>query len=66
MDACGQGEGGQKRDFFVDVINGWPLTELSAYSLVLNIVFTSCINWIKEFSRIKNVGQLQNLKTFKK
>ena len=22
---CGQGEGGdQKRDFFVDVINGWP------------------------------------------
>ena len=22
---CGQGEG-QKRDFFVDVINGWPLT----------------------------------------
>ena len=22
--ACGQGEGGQKRDFFVDVINGWP------------------------------------------
>jgi len=26
VDACGQGEGGgQKRDFFVDVINGWPL-----------------------------------------
>src|SRR6218665_1988119 len=24
MDACGQGEG-QKRDFFVDVKNGWPL-----------------------------------------
>jgi len=25
--ACGQGGGGdQKRDFFVDVINGWPLT----------------------------------------
>ena len=25
---CGRmwtGEGGQKRDFFVDVINGWPL-----------------------------------------
>jgi len=21
---CGQGGGGQKRDFFVDVINGWP------------------------------------------
>src|SRR6218665_1575930 len=26
VDACGQGEGGQKRDFFVDVINGWPHT----------------------------------------
>src|SRR6218665_3604427 len=25
VDACGQGEGGQKRDFFVDVINEWPL-----------------------------------------
>ena len=26
VDACGQGgRGGQKRDFFVDVINGWPL-----------------------------------------
>ena len=25
VDACGQGEGSQKRDFFVDVINGWPL-----------------------------------------
>ena len=25
VDACGQGEGDQKRDFFVDVINGWPL-----------------------------------------
>src|SRR6218665_67153 len=25
MDACGQGEWGQKRDIFVDVINGWPL-----------------------------------------
>ena len=24
--ACGQGGGGQKPDFFVDVINGWPLT----------------------------------------
>jgi len=24
VDACGQGEGGQKHDFFVDVINGWP------------------------------------------
>jgi len=25
VDACGQGGGGdQKRDFFVDVINGWP------------------------------------------
>src|SRR6218665_1814794 len=22
---CGQDEGGQKADFFVDVINGWPL-----------------------------------------
>ena len=28
VDACGQGEGGQKRDFFVDVINGWPLVIL--------------------------------------
>src|SRR6218665_110776 len=25
VDACGQGKGGQKPDFFVDVINGWPL-----------------------------------------
>ena len=25
-DPCGQGEGGSKRDFFVDVINGWPLS----------------------------------------
>src|SRR6218665_2573132 len=28
---CGRmwtGEGGQKRDFFVDVINGWPLMEV--------------------------------------
>ena len=24
VDACGQGRGGQKPDFFVDVINGWP------------------------------------------
>ena len=24
VDACGQWEGGQKSDFFVDVINGWP------------------------------------------
>ena len=22
-----RGEGGQKRDFFVDIINGWPLNE---------------------------------------
>ena len=28
VDACGQGEGGQKRDFFVDVINGWPLSSV--------------------------------------
>src|SRR6218665_2092551 len=28
VDACGQGEGGQKRDLFVDVINGWPLTTM--------------------------------------
>ena len=27
---CGQGEGGQKPDFFVDVINGWPLKHLNA------------------------------------
>jgi len=26
VDACGQGEGGQKRNFCVDVINGCPLT----------------------------------------
>ena len=26
VDACGQGEEGRKPDFFVDVINGWPLT----------------------------------------
>src|SRR6218665_3157138 len=25
VDACGQGEGCQKRDFFVDVINGWRI-----------------------------------------
>jgi len=25
---CGQGGGGQKRDFFVDFINGWPLIVL--------------------------------------
>jgi len=25
VDTCGQGEGGQKRDFLVDVVNGWPL-----------------------------------------
>ena len=24
--SCGQGEGNKKSDFFVDVINGWPLT----------------------------------------
>src|SRR6218665_1866462 len=24
VDACGQMEGGQKSDLFVDVINGWP------------------------------------------
>ena len=28
VDACGQGEG-QKRDFFVDVINGWPLRSMA-------------------------------------
>ena len=35
VDACGQwGGGGQKRDFFVDIINGWPLTHLlKFYSL---------------------------------
>src|SRR6218665_513472 len=27
VEACGQREGGQKRDFFVDVINGWPLKQ---------------------------------------
>ena len=26
VDACGQGEGVNWRDFFVDVINGWPLS----------------------------------------
>src|SRR6218665_2697407 len=25
VEACGQGEGDQKRDFFVDFINAWPL-----------------------------------------
>src|SRR6218665_894529 len=25
VDACGQGEGNQKPDYFVDVIYGWPL-----------------------------------------
>ena len=29
LDACGQREGGQKRDFFVDVINGWPLKTMA-------------------------------------
>jgi len=23
---CGQGKGGQKPEFLVDIINGWPLT----------------------------------------
>jgi len=27
VDACGQGEGGSKTRFFVDVINGWPLID---------------------------------------
>src|SRR6218665_3806730 len=31
---CGQGGGGQKRDFFVDVINGWPLTSESTATLI--------------------------------
>jgi len=30
VDACGQGGEGQKRDYFVDVINGWPHTTLAA------------------------------------
>jgi len=42
VDACGQGEGGQKRDFFVDVINGWPLIRYSSGGVVtgnmLNLV----------------------------
>src|SRR6218665_3759419 len=35
VDACGQGGGGSKRDFFVDVINGRPLNtqEPSSYLL---------------------------------
>ena len=31
VDACRQGEGGQKPDFFVDVINGWPLSLLGKH-----------------------------------
>ena len=32
VDACGQGGGGSKRDFFVDVINGWPLIKLTIWT----------------------------------
>src|SRR6218665_653063 len=32
--SCGQGEGGQKPDFFVDIINGWPLSSRALESLV--------------------------------
>jgi len=28
VDACVQGEGDQKSNFFVDVINGWPLGDI--------------------------------------
>ena len=41
VDACEQGEGDQKRDFFVDVINGWPLRRC------LHVYHSNCIPpWI--------------------
>src|SRR6218665_3585672 len=39
---CGRmwtGRGGQKRDFFVDVINGWPLAIFSCFESVTIVTF---------------------------
>ena len=41
VDACGQGGGGQKREFFVDVINGWPLT-LNNEAIQYNADMSTC------------------------
>src|SRR6218665_28936 len=42
--ACGQGEGGQKPDFFVDVINGRPLALLFVSSNTPNTTVLSFLS----------------------
>ena len=49
VDACGQGEGGQKRGFFVDVINGWPLF-LPFYAFVIQKLRVFLKNKLSRFS----------------
>ena len=34
-----RGEGGQKSDYFVDVINGWPLNEVMKLNITCTVYF---------------------------
>jgi len=42
VDACGQGGRGKKPDFFVDVINGWPLILHQALDVGFKISIGDC------------------------
>ena len=60
MDACGQGEGGKKRDFFVDVINGWPL--FKAYLKFLLHVSFSAFLIILLIEKIQQIATLNEIR----